>query len=194
MRGRVGWKVIKPKLLPGHSSDGSGAVDAEHSKLLLHYFDCVSEFSFGKHPDVSCIGIQTWLALLKNFSFLPRTQCPLMAAKLWELLHLRYAHTHFRVASFLYALQKLANCEHVIAEAVLHPRAADYVEGYRYTPHPPFLVVFVFVLCFHQSCFASLMSLCVYSLCVRSIDPSINRIKSNQSVCSAVGNAGRHQW
>jgi hypothetical protein len=130
VRGRVGWKVPKPKLTSAQSADGTA--DPEHSKLLLHYFECVSEFSFGKHPDVSCIGIQTWLALLKNFSFLPRTQCPLMAAKLWELLHLRYAHTHFRVASFLYALQKLSNCEHVIAEAVLHPRAADYVEGYRY--------------------------------------------------------------
>lgn len=50
------------------------------------------------------------------------------------MLFLIASHPH-RVAEFMFLLQKLAPdvCDKVIAEAVLHPKTSDYVEGYRYT-------------------------------------------------------------
>lgn len=64
--------------------------------LIQLYCKGLLEFCLSSHPDVACIGLHSWLHLLAAFPQLPRTQCPRIADKLWQLLHSRYAHTHFR--------------------------------------------------------------------------------------------------
>jgi hypothetical protein len=69
------------------------------------------------------LGINTYLTLLGNFTYLDRSSSSLVAGQLWGLLDSRSAYTHSLVAEFIFALHRLAPdaCSQVIVEAILHP-------------------------------------------------------------------------
>jgi len=95
------------------------------SGLLLLYFQHMVRLSLCAHPDLSCLGLSSYLPLLAHFAFLDRSSAPLVAAQLWHLLDARFAHTHYAVAGYFHTLWMLAPvaCSRVVVEAMLHPDA-----------------------------------------------------------------------